>query len=577
MKVRILTTAFLFLGSLFSLSYAQKAIPEKVIQNIHARVDGGVNAGIVVGLIDGDEVSYYSYGLKSVNGTDKVDEHSVFEIGSISKTFTGVLLANMVQAGKLRLEDPLSKHLPDDVKVPGRNGEVIRLVEMANHTSSLPRMPTNFTPANPANPYADYTEKQMLDFLSSVELSRDIGSQYEYSNFAMGLLGHILATKNSMSYEDLMVKIIADPLGMKNTRITFTPDMKVNLAMGHSGGVEVENWDIPTLAGAGAIRSTTVDMVKYIQANMGMNKAGLYPAMQLSHTNTRKDGEAPIVGLAWHTMNFEDDGVEIVWHNGGTGGYRTFAGFAKGSNKGVVVLSNSNAGVDDIGIHLLNPNSPLNKVKASIAHEIRKTIDDEGIDAAVKAYWKLKEKKADDFEFGESELNTLGYQYLAKNEFEKAIAVFKLNVEAYPDGFNPYDSLGEAYMKKGDNENAIANYTKSVEINPGNLGGLEMLKKLGVDTDALSKEVIVSEEILATYVGKYELIPNFILTITKEGKQMKAQATGQANFDIFPSAENVFYYKVIQAQITFNQNEEGEVTSITFLQAGQKIEGKKLE
>jgi serine-type D-Ala-D-Ala carboxypeptidase/endopeptidase len=151
---------------------------------------------------------------------------------------------------------------------------------------------------------------------------------------------------------------------MKNTGISLTPDMKKQLAFGHAGTLQVENWDIITLAGAGGIRSTAVDMVKYVRANMGVIKTGLYPAMSLSHKNTRKEGEAPGVGLGWHLMT--EDGKEIVWHNGGTGGYRTFIGFVKGTTNGVVVLSNSSTGVDDIGIHLLAPSSALKTIDKPI-------------------------------------------------------------------------------------------------------------------------------------------------------------------------------------------------------------------
>src|SRR5690606_21575549 len=139
-------------------------------------------------------------------------------------------------------------------------------------------------------------------------------------------------------YEQLMVDIIAKPLNLQDTRIMLTPNMKNNMAMGHAGEAEVENWNFTALAGAGAIRSTAVDMIKYLSANMGLVKTDLYPAMQLSHQNSREDGQHPKVGLGWHIMDAGDQ--EIVWHNGGTGGYRTFIGFIKGGNKGVVVLSN---------------------------------------------------------------------------------------------------------------------------------------------------------------------------------------------------------------------------------------------
>ena len=452
-----------------SACQSQTVPSEEVKNNIKSRVDNGINTGIVVGVLDPTGTHYYNYGLKSLKTKEAVDENSIFEIGSISKTFTGLLLADMVLKKEVHLDDELQQYLPEGITAPTRNGAAIQLVHMANHTSSLPRMPSNFNPTNLANPFADYSEELLYEFLSTYTLSRDIGSQYEYSNYAMGLLGHILAAKNAMTYEELLTSIITKPLHLDHTGITLSPTMKKNLAKGHSGGVEVENWDLTTLAGAGAIRSTAVDMLKYLAANMGKEKSALYPAMQLAHKNSRVEGAKPIVGLGWHTMVFDD--LKIIWHNGGTGGYRTFAGFIEGGDKAVVVLSNSNASVDDIGIHILRPKSPLNKIKPSIALKLQNSIDQ----------------------------------------------------------------------------------------------------------DSLIKEIIVTEKALKTYTGKYQLAPTFVLTISSDGNQLKAQATGQAEFPVFPKTENVFYYKVVEAQLTFNRNEEGEIESVTLNQGGMKLVGKKIE
>ena len=567
-------SAFLLIGIIISCQ-AQTELPEEVYKNIEQRIENGANTGIVVGTIDANGTNYYNYGVKSLKTNEPVNENSIFEIGSISKAFTGILLADMVLKDKMKLDDPLQKYLPEGITAPTRNGEAIKLINMANHTSSLPRMPSNFNPANPANPFADYSEAQLYDFLQNYELPRDIGSQYEYSNYAMGLLGHILAFQNNMTYEKLLAQVITKPLGLENTGISLSDNMKNNLAIGHNGGVEVENWDLTTLAGAGAIRSNAVDMLKFLAANMGLEQSELYPAMQLSHKNSRKEGGEPIVGLGWHTMVFDD--MEIVWHNGGTGGYRTFAGFVKGGDKGVVVLSNSNTGADDIGIHMLHPESPLNEIKPSIAPKIKAIIDTEGLEAGLKTYSDLKKNKASEYDFKENELNRLGYQFLRNKEIEKAIAIFELNTQEYPNSSNVYDSYAEALREKGEKEKAIENYTKALELNPGSQNAMAMLKELGVDPADIVEKITVDESILETYVGKYELAPNFILTVSRDGTQLRAQATGQPEFPVFPKSENEFYLKVVEAQLTFNKNEEGTIHSVTLHQNGQVIPGKKLE
>jgi serine-type D-Ala-D-Ala carboxypeptidase/endopeptidase len=571
MKKLILTTSIL-IAFILNGAHAQTAISEAVKSNIKARIDNGDNVGIVIGIFDANGSQYYSYGVKSLVSKEPVNENSVFEIGSITKTFTAILLADMVIKGEVSLNDPLQNFLPEGIKAPSRNGTSIQLIHMANHTSSLPRMPDNFTPANPANPFADYSEKQMYEFLNGYALTRDVGSEFEYSNYAVGLLGYVLATKKGVGFEKLMIDVIAKPLKMNDTRIALTPNMKTNLAMGHSEGVEVENWDITTLAGAGAIRSSTKDMLIYLRANMGKVKSKLYPAMQLTHKNSRAEGSNPMLGLAW----IISPELEILWHNGGTGGYRTFAGFTKDGGKGVVVLSNSNASVDDLGIHVLNSKSPLKEIKPSIGIKVRSIIDTQGIEAGVKAYWELKKDQAVQYDFSESQLNNLGKVYLRKGEIEKAIAVFGTNTEAYPQSSNVFLSRGEAFAKKGDKDKAIEDFKKSVMLNPGNQAAIDGLAKFGVDAKSVAAEIIVDTQTLESYVGQYQLAPGFILTVSREENQLKAQATGQPQFPVFPKSQNVFYLKVVEAQLTFNKNEAGQVQSVTLNQGGQEIVGKKL-
>src|SRR5262249_13623769 len=152
---------------------------------------------------------------------------------------------------------PIAKYLPTDVKVPERNGRSITLKDLATHTSGLPRMAANFTPKDPSNPYADYSVEQMYQFLSSYILQRDIGAEYEYSNLGGGLLGDVLARRAGMDYEALVRSRITTPLKMSSTAIALSEDMRAHMAVGHNERLDpVSNWDLPTLAGAGAIRST---------------------------------------------------------------------------------------------------------------------------------------------------------------------------------------------------------------------------------------------------------------------------------------------------------------------------------
>jgi len=562
----------LLLSCTFS-SYAQSNLTKELSENAKLRVANGLNVGMVIGLIDSAGVSYYNYGVKSLQTDDAIDEQTVFEIGSVSKVFTGILLAYQVQKGLMDLEDPIDLYLPEGAKSPSFSGVPIQLVHLSNHTSGLPRLPANLAPTDLANPYADYSETQLYNFLSNYELTREVGLHYEYSNYGAGLLGHLLASKNDVAYEELMQELMAKPLGLEDTKITLSTRMEKNMAIGHNMGYEVGNWDLPTLAGAGAIRSTASDLVKFLQFNMGLVTHDLYEAMRLSHQNSRTDGGLPVVGLGWHRAGANAD---IIWHNGGTGGFRSFVGFVEGEKKGVVILTNSSASVDDLGFKILQPDAPLNAIKPSIVAKVREVIDEKGIASGIAAYWKCKETETDKYEFGESELHRLGNMYQVKQETEKAIAVLKLNIEVYPNSSGSYSSLGEANFRSGNKEVAIDNFKKALSISPANMHAQQKLEALGVDVENIIKAPAIDPEILASYVGKYELAPGFIVTISRDGNQLKAQATGQQAFPIYPKSSNVFYFKVVEAQLTFNTSAEGMIESVTLLQGGRETVGKRL-
>jgi hypothetical protein len=183
-------------------------------------------------------------------------------------------------------------------------------------------------------------------------------------------------------------------------------------------------------------------------------------------------------------------------------------------------------------------------------------------------YKEKKKSESDKYDFGEFPLNALGYAYF-KTNLPAALAILKLNTEQYPNSSNVYESYGEALLKA-----AIENYRKSVEIDPGNISGIAALKKMGVSID--NKEVVVPEATLETYVGAYELQPGFIITVSREGHQLFAQATGQPKFEVFPKSNTEFFLKVVEAQITFTVT-DGKVESLTLHQGGQKINGKKIK
>jgi CubicO group peptidase (beta-lactamase class C family) len=212
----------------------------------------------------------------------------------------------------------VAKFLPASVKVPSRNGRQITLLDLSMQVSGLPRLPDNLKPGDPANPYADYDAAKLYEFLARYQLTRDPGEKYEYSNLAVGLLGHALALKAGMSYEDLLRHRIFEPLGMSSTSITLSEAQKKRLAPGHSASLKpVKNWDFAALAGCGAVRSTANDMLKFLAANLELTETPLKPAMRRMRSVSKETGVPDLkIGMAWHI--FTKFGTEIWWHNGGT-------------------------------------------------------------------------------------------------------------------------------------------------------------------------------------------------------------------------------------------------------------------
>jgi CubicO group peptidase (beta-lactamase class C family) len=354
-------------------------VPEDVRANVRARVETGNATGIVVGVVDGKGARYFSFGTTRPGGGDAVGPRTMYEIGSITKVFTSLALADMVVHGEAGLDDPLQRFLPAEVHVPERNGKPITLRLLAAQRSGLPRMPGNFSPRDPANPFADYDSTRLYSFLSGHTLTRDPGAQYEYSNVGVGLLGFALARHDHASYEAMVRRRVLGPLGMKNTMVLLSPEARKRLVPGYSDGRPVPNWDLDALAGAGALRSDAEDMTRFVAAAMGAVRTPLDSAFRLTEAPEFDAGSATMkIGLAWHIL--ARPAMRIVWHNGGTGGYRTFAGFDPERRIGVVVLGNSTLSVDDVGFHLLDTTMAMVKPLAEVA------IAPDSLDAYVGRY-----------------------------------------------------------------------------------------------------------------------------------------------------------------------------------------------
>jgi D-alanyl-D-alanine-carboxypeptidase/D-alanyl-D-alanine-endopeptidase len=405
--------------------------------------------GIVVGIIEPAGRRVVAYGKPAHADPGTLDGDTIFEIGSVTKVFTSLVLADMVSRKEVTLDDPAGKYLPENARMPERSGKPITLLDLSTHSSGLPNLPGNLKPKDPFNPYADYSVDDLYQFLSGYTLPRDPGSEYEYSNLGAGLLGHLLAYRAGTDYESLIGTRITRPLSMPDTGITLSASMKRRMATGHNAMLApAANWDLPTLAGAGALRSSANDLLTFLEAFLGYNETPLAPAMKAMLEVRRPVGQTKgEIGLAWHILGGR------AWHNGGTGGFRSFVGYDPKARNGVVVLSNASTlcGIDDLSGHIWNPKAPLANPEPPKQHT-------------------------------------------------------------------------------------------EIPINP---------------------------KLLDNYTGRYQLTPNLIIEITRDGDRLFAQ-TGGPKFELFAEGEKKFFVKVTGSQITFETGPEGRATSLIMHRAGRE-------
>ncbi len=308
---------------------------EKIERLVAPVIEAEMAPGVSVSVSHGGVVQHFGFGTVTFGGDEEPDERTVYEIGSITKVFTGVLLADAARRGEVGADDPLSAVLPEGVRAPTRDGAEVTLEQLASHTSALPRLPSNLNPAG-TDPYAAYTPDLLWAFVGAWRPARAPGSEYEYSNLGAGLLGQLLADKAGTGYEALVRERVCDPLSLDDTRITLDDDHEARLAPGHADGARVSAWNFDALAGCGALRSTSADVLDFALAAMNPPDSAIGRSLNATKAPrfTLPDGQK--VGLGWHIAL---DGA-TRWHDGGTGGYSSFVAFNRPMDTAVVVIAN---------------------------------------------------------------------------------------------------------------------------------------------------------------------------------------------------------------------------------------------
>lgn len=290
---------------------------------------GGLRAGgVVVGVLRDAEQETVALGDAPAD--------ALFEIGSVTKPFTGILLAELVRTGECALGDPVRRYLPEKVSVPRDGDREITLGDLATHSAGLPRSP-DFAPRDHTDPYASFTVERLYEALGRTTLVAPIGARRAYSNYGFGLLGHALERAGGRSYGELLTERICAPLGLRETVVDPPPELRARRAHGHArSGERTPHWTPGAILGAGGIESTIGDMVAFVRANLDPAATSIAPSLEEAQS-PRGDRDG---GLGWGLVTLQDRST-IVQKNGGTGGFSSFLAFNRPTRTGVVALCNA--------------------------------------------------------------------------------------------------------------------------------------------------------------------------------------------------------------------------------------------
>lgn len=472
---------------------------------------------------------------------------TAFEIGSVSKTMSGALLASLIADGKLGLDDPISQHLPRGTKVPSFEGKPITLRHLSSHTSGLPGLPSRMQPGNPANPYADLTEGQLLASLAEVQLDVEPGKRWDYSNFGGMLLSYILGRAAGDGFETLISERLFQPLQMQAFVSNAGPG--VDRAQGHlPGGTQTSAWDIPAaLAGVGGVRASLNDMIHYVEAHLDRSQSSITPALLSSQKEISSSGRR--MGMGWIMAPLNGRVVHV--HEGGTGGFSSLVAFDRELDRGVIILSDtamtSVGGLGSLGMHLMDSAVPLGEPRTAMPAR------PELIDALV----------------GEYELS--GGMRMTLRRKGDALEIQAQGQPAFVMGF---DSAGDFYPL------AFDALLKPQDQGAGGMsfvwlqgGGSMAAKRLGTTPD--NPPTTLSIEQLQDYVGEFPLAPEFVMTVFIDRGKLFVRATGQGALTLEAAESDVFRAPQANAEIRFERDKKQQVNALILVQGGHQQRAPK--
>lgn len=505
----------------------------------------GRAGGFALAWVDAEGTSFFTAGTFAPNEPTAITPDTQFELGSVSKVFTALLLAESEQLGKVSRLDPAAKYLLPKDAPEQKALSKITLLSLTTHSSGLPRLPSNMKgiPDENPNPYASYDRALLITALCAEGPSAPTGKAMAYSNFGVSVLGEALAAAWGTSYTEALTAHVLTPLGMKATSVGLAGlPAPENLAPANAQGASARNWTWQACAPAGGLRSSARDMALFLSACLGTKPSSLDSAIKATLQAQRPaDDAGGQIGLGW--LLTEGPRKQIAWHNGATAGTRTFVAFDKESGQGLAILSNGTKNLEKFGFALLGgkPPQPSSTVVANPTSYIGR--------------YQLSPSFAIDVTESKGSL------------FLQATHQAKLALrETASDRFSIVGVPAEISFERDPSGRITALVLHQ--------NGLDQ-RGPRQDLPSPPKEITLAPEVLREYVGEYPLTPNFAITVTEENGSLYAGATGQSKFPIFASAKDEFFYKIVDAQLSFKREASGKVSGLILHQNGANLSGKK--
>jgi len=506
----IISTVFLgvfIVTGFFNVSYAQSKV-DKLDKLVSAYAEYGKFNGSVLVAEKGKVIYKKGFGLADMEWNIPNQPDTKHRLGSITKQFTAMLIMQLVEQGKLKLDVPISTYLPD---YPKKNGDVITIHHLLTHSSGTPNM-TSFPGFVKDIMRNAYSPVQLVKLFGDSTLQFKPGERFDYSNSGYILLGYIIEKVTGKSYEQVLQENIFTPLRMTNTGYDHNRTLFKNRARGYEKNgrryVNADFIDMSVPYAAGSMYSTVEDLYLWDQALYGtqlLRKEN----MELLFTKHIQAGGS--YGYGWFIgetpLGNTAERIATVGHGGGINGFNTQITRIL-SDKSLIVLLNNTGGAPlnemTNSIAAILYDKSYDFPKRSVAYSLADKIEKEGLPAALEYYKGIKDNTG--YYINEYEMNTTGYQFLQSGQAKEAAAIFKLNTQAFPKSSNTYDSYGEALLALGNKTEAIENYKQSVRLNPGNEGGIKILKDNGIKTDDLIKKIPI--DYLKLLEGEYLNVDN---------------------------------------------------------------------